>query len=172
MILLAYDGSPDAQAAIDHAALLMPGAETTVLTIWEPFVDMLARSGSAGMGVGWYGMSADDGGINAASERSALETAQAGAQRATAAGLIATPRTSSGSGGLAPLIIAAAADVDADVVVMGSRGLGGVKSFLLGSVSHGVVQHADRPVLVVPSPTIIKERSSWARHTEASPAVA
>jgi hypothetical protein len=37
-----------------------------------------------------------------------------------------------------------------------------VKSFLLGSVSHQVVQHADRAVLVVPSPTLSEERRSSA----------
>lgn len=36
-----------------------------------------------------------------------------------------------------------------DLIVMGSRGLGGIQEFVLGSVSHNVVQHAKVPVLVV-----------------------
>ena len=57
MILVSYDGSADAQAAIDHVAQLMPGAQATVVTVWEPVLDALLRTGSlgAGMGVGMAG---------------------------------------------------------------------------------------------------------------------
>ncbi len=36
-----------------------------------------------------------------------------------------------------------------DLIIMGSRGLGGLREFVLGSVSHHVVQHAKVPVLIV-----------------------
>jgi nucleotide-binding universal stress UspA family protein len=154
MILISYDGSADAQAAIERAARLMPGAEATILTVWETFIDSMARNGAMGMGFGMtsgYGL-ADAAGIDATTRVAAHTTAVEGAQRATAAGLAATARVESREIDVAGTILATAAEIDADVIVMGTRGRGSVKAWLLGSVSHAVVQQSDRPVLVVPSP--------------------
>ena len=40
-------------------------------------------------------------------------------------------------------------EIDAGLIVMGSRGLGGIRRALMGSVSDSVVRHAHCPVLVV-----------------------
>ena len=42
-----------------------------------------------------------------------------------------------------------AAKENVDLIVVGTRGLGGFKKLLLGSVSSGIVSHAQCPVLVV-----------------------
>jgi nucleotide-binding universal stress UspA family protein len=46
-------------------------------------------------------------------------------------------------------IVRVAEDTGAGLIVMGSRGLGGVRRALMGSVSDSVVRHAHCPVLVV-----------------------
>jgi nucleotide-binding universal stress UspA family protein len=46
-------------------------------------------------------------------------------------------------------IVRLAGELDADIVVLGSRGLGAVGRVLLGSVSDSVVRHAWCSVLVV-----------------------
>jgi nucleotide-binding universal stress UspA family protein len=46
-------------------------------------------------------------------------------------------------------IVQVAEDVGAGLIVMGSRGLGGVRRALMGSVSDSVVRHAHCPVLVM-----------------------
>jgi nucleotide-binding universal stress UspA family protein len=54
--------------------------------------------------------------------------------------------------GAVPLeIVALAEQLGVDLIVMGSRGLGGVRRALMGSVSDSVVRHAHCPVLVVRS---------------------
>src|SRR5215203_5158186 len=52
-------------------------------------------------------------------------------------------------GDAAPEIVALAEDIEAGLLVMGSRGQGGIRRALMGSVSDAVVRHAHCPVLVV-----------------------
>lgn len=58
------------------------------------------------------------------------------------------------SGGAAAAILDAAEN--ADLVVVGSRGLGGFASLALGSVSYQIVHHAKCPVIVVPTSSAAK----------------
>lgn len=155
MILIAYDGSADAQAAIDSAGELMKGQPATVLTVWERLTDVIARTG-AGMAIG----EVDFESLDQSSEDQARERAEEGAERAKRAGLEPRARTCVREDSIAATILAQAGEVEASAIVMGTRGLTGIKSLLLGSVSHGVLQHADRPVVVVPSPATASQRAA------------
>lgn len=165
MILICYDGSVDAQAAVDRAGLLMAGSDATVLVVWETVLETMGRQGSLGLSTGLVGSYGADG-ADGAIKQAAADTAAAGVQRATAAGLVAQPRIVDRADDIAAVILAAAADLDADVIVLGTRGLGNVKSLVLGSVSHAVIHHADRAVLVVPSPGVAEQRHHWAEHAQ------
>jgi len=46
-------------------------------------------------------------------------------------------------------IVTLAEEIGAGLIVMGSRGVGGIRRALMGSVSDSVLQHAHCPVLVV-----------------------
>jgi nucleotide-binding universal stress UspA family protein len=54
-----------------------------------------------------------------------------------------------GEGRPASVLAEVAERAGADLIVVGRRGRGGVAEFLLGSVSHELVLHAARPVLLV-----------------------
>jgi nucleotide-binding universal stress UspA family protein len=53
----------------------------------------------------------------------------------------------------ASVILEVAEREKADLVVVGRRGRGGVAELLLGSVSHEIVLHSKRPVLLIPQKT-------------------
>jgi nucleotide-binding universal stress UspA family protein len=158
VILIAYDGSDDAKAAVEQAGKLFPGQAATILTVWQRFIDTMARAG------GGFAVSVDYDDIDKAAEDDAKKRAAEGAELATAAGLNGTPDTTVVELSVADTILAEAAATSAAAVVCGSRGYTGVKSVVLGSVSHHILQHADRPVVVIPSPEIAKAR---AEHREA-----
>lgn len=68
-------------------------------------------------------------------------------ERAHAVGI--EPRTELLIGYAPKQILLLARDIDADLIVIGSRGLGRIKSAVLGSTSREVLAKADRPVMVV-----------------------
>lgn len=53
------------------------------------------------------------------------------------------------TGDPASVICKTAEEQHADLIIMGSRGIGLMSELLIGSVSHSVVQHAHCPVMIV-----------------------
>jgi nucleotide-binding universal stress UspA family protein len=154
LILICYDGSDDARAAIERAGKLFAGQQATVITVWEPFTDVMSRTGAAGLGLSIV----DPTEIDAASQNAAREGADEGAESARQAGLDAQPHVAERHGTIAATILREAREREVDAIVVGTRGLTGIKSLMLGSVSNAIVQHADRPVTVIPSAELADRR--------------
>ncbi len=151
MIVIGYDGSPDSQAAIQRAGELFGGEPAVVLTVWEPFLEVMSRTG-AGVWTGLEGVDIEE--IDAASAAVARTRAEEGAERAQRAGLAAQPCARPRDLTVADAILAEAEQENAKAIVVGTRGLTGLKSVMLGSVSHAVMRQTARPVVVVPSAKI------------------
>jgi nucleotide-binding universal stress UspA family protein len=144
-LLLCYDGSDDAKHAIEEAASLFGSRRALVLSVWQDASAVPAFMWASGS-VGGF----DE--LFAAARDGAVRVADEGAALAVAAGLTAEPLVGEAKGPTWQTIVETAAAREAAAIVMGTRGLSGVRSLLLGSVSNGVVHNATRPVLVVRQP--------------------
>ncbi|HZO36160.1 MAG TPA: universal stress protein [Solirubrobacteraceae bacterium] len=146
-VLIAYDGSDGAEHALRVTAKLLPESEAIVLYVFSSMPASLTPL--AGMGMPPE-LDIDTSEL----ERRAAELARQGADLATRLGLLGQPTTfdAAGASGIWSAIIRIAGEQEAGLIVIGSRGRAGLRAALLGSVSNGVVHHADRPVLVVPHP--------------------
>jgi nucleotide-binding universal stress UspA family protein len=147
-ILFAYDGSESAHAALSGASSIVgrDDEHAVVLSVWEPLTVQALRAISFG---GPPAVPLDTAELDEDSERAARELADHGARLASDLGYKARAVSVADRENIADTILETADNVDADLIVLGARGLTGVRAFL-GSVSNHVLQHAHRPVLVVP----------------------
>ncbi len=150
-ILIAYDGSPPARAAVSEAGRLFAPAEAIVLTVWEPgLAEMMLVPDATGMGSTMLPFDpAITQEVERASEEHARSVAAEGAALAGKAGLHAQPLAVEDLASPPDAIVEAAEQHGARAIVIGSRGLGALKSKLLGSTSKTVLHHAACPVVVV-----------------------
>ena len=150
-LILCYDGSTDARHAIERAGGLFPGRRALVLSVWQP----PAAAASLGFAAEAAAMLSLDE-LDRAAAEDGVRLAKEGVVIAQAAGLLAEPAATEGAGPVWKTIVEIADRHDAATIVMGSRGLTGLRAVLLGSVSSAVVQHADRPTLIVRRPVGIR----------------
>jgi nucleotide-binding universal stress UspA family protein len=136
-ILIATDGSEESRQAVDFGLELADEqAAPVVLVHVAPAVDVVPTSG--------FGMT---GAVP--HELTDYDWSPLTEARALAEELGIDVRTQMLRGDTVDEIVAYADTVDADLIVVGSRGHGALASALLGSVSRGVLHEARRPVLVV-----------------------
>lgn len=75
------------------------------------------------------------------------------------------------TGAIGDTVVAIADELDAGLVVIGSRGRRGLATLVLGSVSHHVSHHVRRPLLVIPSPRLATARKQAAKNAAEALAV-
>jgi nucleotide-binding universal stress UspA family protein len=155
-LLVGHDGSAGATTAISLAGNLLPAGHARVAHLWSsPDRGSVLHRRLAHRA--WTAEHLDTlvaGEVAAA----AKDVAAAGVVLAEAAGWTAEPLVRGVYGGEGAELARLAEQCGAAVVVVGSRGLGGLRG-LLGSVSDLTVNHSPVPVLVVP-PLLAEERAA------------
>jgi nucleotide-binding universal stress UspA family protein len=146
-VLIGYDGSEDAAAAIRCAGDLLAPRRAVVASVWDSLSSLLLRTDVDGL-TGTMEEAARE--VDAADRERGESLARQGADLARDAGFESTSVAAVGEPKAWPALIDLAREHDAVAIVVGSRGLGGVKSAVLGSVSSGVLHRSHIPVLVVP----------------------
>ena len=155
-VLIGYDGSDAARRAIHETAKLFGSRRALVLTVWEPTLPyQLAEK------VGWVPGSPDlapppvvdvevaheiDDNLQAQAHR----IAEHGAELARSLGLQAEALVVADEDiNVADTIVGMARERDVAAIVIGSRGLTGLRARLEGSTLSAVLKHSPCPVLTV-----------------------
>ena len=138
-VLIAYDGSDHAKAAVDQAGreLLTP-RRAVVLTI-QPPLDSDTLFGAT------QSVIPDD--LLSGIAKEAQRTAEEGAAFADRVGFDAEAMVISGDPAWRQ-IVDAANDVGAAIIAIGSHGRTGLDRKMMGSVANAVVQHSNLPVFI------------------------
>lgn len=154
-IVIAYDGSQAARAAIRHAGELFGHHSAIVVTAWDPRLgEMMLVPEPTGLGT--MVMPYDPAlarEINREVEHTAAEIAAGGAELARSCGLDAQEVALEDASHPAEAILTLARERDAAAIVLGSRGHGALRAKLLGSTSDAVLKGSgELPVVIVHAP--------------------
>ncbi|HET9051710.1 MAG TPA: universal stress protein [Candidatus Dormibacteraeota bacterium] len=136
-VVLATDGSADAEVAMRAAGDVAMGAGVSlhVVSAWSTPVLMVPYGGFVAPDMGELYEREDRALVGEVADR----LARSG---------VGNPVRHPVAGRPADAVLGCADDVDAGLIVMGSRGMGAVRRLVLGSVAEEVVCRAHRPVLV------------------------
>jgi nucleotide-binding universal stress UspA family protein len=137
-VLVAFDGSPLAQRALDYALRRFLDDDVVVLHVVDPVYAVYEAEF-----VGPTEAEAWSAGAASASERILAEA------EASAADHGGTVTTASATGKPERCILDAIDEHDVDHVVVGSHGRTGVSRLVMGSTAESVMRHSPVPVTVV-----------------------
>ena len=149
-VLIAYDGSDTARRAVREAAKLLGPRHVLVVTVWEPALAYETELPAAGLDM--PAVPVDIEGAHELEEelhQRARRIAQEGAQLAQSVGLRAKGLAVADEVHVADTIVGLARKREASAIVVGSRGLKGLRARLEGSTSNAVLKNAPCPVVVV-----------------------
>jgi nucleotide-binding universal stress UspA family protein len=152
-LLICYDGSDGAKAALAAAAQAFAGHHAVVACYWQPLATSSKRFG---LDLRELVQESDD--INRREAELARTLADEGAALARDAGLEAEARAVEIDGPIDEAILSHADELDAAAIVLGSRSRSSVRSLLLGSIANEIVQRAPRPVYLAPSVSLAGRR--------------
>jgi nucleotide-binding universal stress UspA family protein len=140
-VLICYDGSEGARRAIKAASSLFGARRAVVLDVGPPLTtaESIAAVSSVVPGNAFEDLNTAD----------ARDRANAGAAIAREAGFTAEARAELAAPTWEGILDVADA-IDAEVIVVGTRGLSGTRELFEGSISHQLAEHSPRPVLMVP----------------------
>jgi nucleotide-binding universal stress UspA family protein len=152
-VVIAFDGSPAARQAVTAAGKLLAPRRAIVVTVWEEGLAYAPTVTATDLGPMLPSIDPEaareiDVSLHEQAERLATE----GAQLASSVGLDAAPLAASDEHSVAETIVDLARQRNAAAIVIGSRGLTGLRARLEGSASNGVVKRASCPVIVVHEP--------------------
>jgi len=148
-ILVAFDGSPAARQALAVAARLLVPRRTLVLSVWEPDLAYATTAGPPDVRMAPIVDPAVVLDVDRELRRHAEHVSSEGAQLARSLGLDAEPLAVADAGDIAQTILDVARERGCAAIVVGSRGLRGLRARLEGSTSKGVLKRATCPVIVV-----------------------
>ena len=140
-VLIATDGSQSSIDAAERAGTILRGADhVTLLSVLTEV---------PGDDAGGF-----EGSVFSEGEQEQLwqqELAEAGSELERTAAALTTAKVDKRIevGDVGGTVCRVAADLNVDVIVVGSHGRGAIERILLGSVSEQIVRHAPCPVLVV-----------------------
>jgi nucleotide-binding universal stress UspA family protein len=140
-ILVATDGSQQSRNAASQAAALARDLSAEV----EVFAVAVIQPMYGGLHIGAVGLEGMEDEAQKAAEMAVADTAEVFGEQ----GIEVRTVVSVAMGNPAAAICQEAEDWGADLIVVGSRGLGRASSLILGSVSQEVVHSSSKPVLVV-----------------------
>jgi nucleotide-binding universal stress UspA family protein len=148
-ILIGFDGSDAARRAVGEAAELFGSRPALVVTVWEPALAYASTPPSIGGGLEPAPIDIEAAQeVGQELEARARRAAEMGAELARSAGLQAEALTVAEKVNVADALIEVARDRRVAAIVVGSRGLTGLRARLEGSTTSAVLKHAACPVVV------------------------